>query len=118
MDELRHKARIKLEHKVEYPNPIQVAAGERVSVGREDDEFPGWMWCQASDGRQGWIPVELLFQQGATAAVLQDYSAQELAVRPGDEVEVVDSRREWILVRNESGKQGWIPASCADLKER
>ena len=42
----------------------------------------------------------------------------EITVKPGDEVEVLDSRREWILVRNESGKQGWIPASCADLKER
>ena len=111
--EPQRKVRIKREYKVEYPNPIQVAAGDKVSVGREDDEYPGWKWCHAADGRAGWIPVELLSGEGADAVVTQDYSAQELAVRPGEEVEVEDARPDWLLVRNSQGERGWIPASCA-----
>src|SRR5207248_4803675 len=55
----QRKVRIKIEHRIEYPDPLRVAAGERVNVGHEDAEFPGWKWCKASDGREGWVPVEL-----------------------------------------------------------
>jgi len=113
MAEQKRTVRIKLEYRVEYPNPIQVAAGDSVKVGHEDDEYPGWKWCQATDGRAGWIPVELLSDERADAIVLQDYSAQEFAVKPGEEVEVEDARHDWLLVRNAQGKRGWIPASCA-----
>lgn len=41
------KVRVRVEHTVEYTDPIEIASGERVSVGREDDEFPGWKWCNA-----------------------------------------------------------------------
>jgi uncharacterized protein YgiM (DUF1202 family) len=114
MEEPKRKVRIKLEHRVEYPNPIQVTAGEKVRIGREDDEYPGWKWCQASNGREGWIPVELLSHEGVEVTVLHDYSARELSVQPGDEVEVEDTRHHWLLVRNVRGEQGWIPASHID----
>ncbi|EOI3364802.1 hypothetical protein [Aeromonas hydrophila] len=29
-------------HHTCYPNPIAFRAGERVRIGHEDDEFPGW----------------------------------------------------------------------------
>lgn len=105
------KVRIRREYQIEYPDPIQIAAGERVSVGREDNEFPGWKWCRASNGREGWVPVELLSQGGSEAIVLQDYSARELAVAPGEEVLVEDARHDWLLVCNAKGERGWIPAS-------
>ena len=47
------------------------------------------------------------------ATVLEDYSAQELAVTPGEEVTVDAARHEWLLVRNVRGERGWIPASHA-----
>ena len=104
------KVRIKLEHRIEYPDPIRIEAGERVNVGREDADSPGWKWCKAADGREGWVPVELLSGEGAEATVLQDYSARELEVRPGEEVIVEEARHDWLLVRNGEGKRGWIPA--------
>src|SRR5205807_7642601 len=85
------KVRIKIEHRIEYPDPLRVAAGERVNVGREDAEFPGRKWCKASDGREGWVPAELLSNEG--------------------EVIVEESRHEWLLVRNALGERGWIPAA-------
>jgi SH3-like domain-containing protein len=111
METLKPKARIRLEYKVQYPNPIQVRAGESVQVEREDDDYPGWFWCRAADGREGWMPCELLSRQGAVARALQDYSAKELAVQPGDEVEVEEVRHAWVLVRNAKDERGWIPKS-------
>ena len=112
---LMHKSgrrvRIKLEYKVQYADPLQVVAGETVTVGREDNEFPGWKWCKASDGCEGWIPVEMLSHEKGKTTVLRDYSARELAVQRGDEVVVQDARHGWLLVRNKKGKRGWIPAS-------
>ena len=106
-----HKVRIKLEYRAEYRDPIRVTAGERVSVGREDNEFPGWKWCKASDNREGWVPVELLSNQGGETVVSENYSARELAVQPGEEVMVEQARHDWLLVRNIEGERGWIPAS-------
>ena len=111
MEKPQQPVRISLRYSVEYPNAISVTAGEIVSVGPEDDEFTGWKWCKASDGRQGWVPVELLSNQGGEATILQDYSARELDVSPGEEVTVEDARHEWFLVRNARGERGWIPAS-------
>jgi uncharacterized protein YgiM (DUF1202 family) len=115
MDELRPRLCVHREYRVQYRTPVQVAAGEKVSVGRDDDEYPGWKWCKASNGREGWIPAELLSQEGGEAIVLQEYSAQELAVERGEEVEVEDERHGWLLVRNTRGQLGWIPASHVRL---
>jgi len=114
MPEQGGKVRVRLEYRSEYPDPLQVASRETVRVGREGDEFPGWKWCKAPDGREGWIPVELLSNEGPEATVLQDYSARELAVQPGEEVTVEDARHNWVLVRNARGERGWIPASHID----
>jgi uncharacterized protein YgiM (DUF1202 family) len=115
MDEPRSRFRVHREYRVQYRTPVQVAAGEKVSVGHGDDEYPGWKWCKASNGHGGWIPAELLSQEGDEAIVLQEYSAQELAVERGEEVEVEDERHGWLLVHNARGQLGWIPASHVRL---
>jgi uncharacterized protein YgiM (DUF1202 family) len=103
--------RIKQPYEPQYPDPLRAAAGDKVSVGREDADFPGWKWCTAEDGRQGWVPVELLSGVGAEANLLEDYSARELAVKVGEVVTVEDARHAWLLVRNAGGERGWIPES-------
>lgn len=107
------RVRVTLAYAPQYSRPIQVAAGERVSVGHEDDDFPGWKWCKAADESEGWMPIELLSGDGDVAVVMEDYSSRELAVEPGEEVVVEDSRRDWLLVRNGRGERGWIPPSRA-----
>lgn len=109
------KARITVEYRPQYPNPITVTAGERLQVGLEDREFPGWKWCKAVDGREGWVPIELLSGEGSEATILEDYSARELVGSVGEEVLVESCRHEWLLVRNAKGKRGWIPASHAEV---
>lgn len=41
-------------HHTCYPNPIVFRAGERVRIGHEDDEFPGWVRTFTADGNEGW----------------------------------------------------------------
>jgi SH3-like domain-containing protein len=107
------KARAQRKYEAQYRDPIQVKAGEsvEVEVDREDAAYPGWLWCRARDGRQGWMPVELLSRQRPFAIVLEDYSAKELTVQPGDELEIEKVRHGWALVRNAQGELGWIPQS-------
>ncbi|HMK30084.1 MAG TPA: SH3 domain-containing protein [Terriglobales bacterium] len=109
------KARIITEYQPQYSDPIEVVAGETMLVGDEDKEFPGWRWCRARDGRAGWLPVELILAAEAEFRVLEDYSARELSVKPGEEVTVQEARHGWLLVRNAQGERGWIPSSAAQL---
>jgi uncharacterized protein YgiM (DUF1202 family) len=117
MQPIRPIVRVKRARAIQYSDPLAVAAGEKVIVGREDNEFPGWKWCKASNGREGWIPIELLSDEGAEAIVLSDYSARELAVQAGEEVTIEDMRHGWLLVRNLQGECGWIPASHTEPLE-
>lgn len=118
MEQLPSKRRIIREYRIQYPRPLCVAAGDSLTVGREDDEFPGWKWCKASAGCEGWVPKELLSDPAAKETmILCDYSSRELAVQPGEKVTVEDSRHEWLLVRNRQGQRGWIPACHAEFLE-
>jgi len=105
--------RVRAQYDVQYPNPITIAAGGRVIVGHEDKHWPGWRWCKAADGRESWVPVELLshVKEGEEAAVLEDYSARELSIQAGEEVLVEQARHGWLLVRNARGERGWVPAN-------
>jgi SH3-like domain-containing protein len=105
------QARVVRDYRTEYPDPIGLSTGQRVRVGREDDEFPGWRWCLAADGRQGWVPVELLRTEGDEAVVSEDYEATELDVCEGDRVTVERERRGWLWVSDARGRRGWIPVS-------
>jgi SH3-like domain-containing protein len=111
MDRQNRIAIIRLRYEIEYRNPIQVTAGEIVEVGRPDEDQPGWLWCRATDGREGWMPVEYLSGVRPRATVLRDYSAKELSVEAGDRVEVAEVYHGWALVRNAQGSLGRIPES-------
>lgn len=56
-------------HHTCYPNPIVFRAGERVRIGHEDDEFPGWVRTFTADGNEGWAPLSLLTPISAEEAL-------------------------------------------------
>ena len=101
-------------HRPQYADPIGVSAGETVRVHREDEGYPGWWWCTASDGREGWVPLEVLQGRvvaGARAHLLADYDASDLAVTVGELVSIERETRGWAYVRNSAGRRGWVPAT-------
>lgn len=104
--------RVVRDHTPTYTDPIVVRAGDRLRVGREDDEHPGWAWCTAPDGGEGWTPLAILSREGAEAVADRDYSAAELEVRGGRRVEVLEELSGWLRVRDADGHEGWVPVDC------
>lgn len=95
-----------------YPDPIRGAAGDRLALGRRDDEYPGWVWATDDDGRAGWVPEAWLRVDGVIGILLRDYTAAELPLSPGDVVsgDIVESG--WLWARNANGREGWAPLDC------
>jgi SH3-like domain-containing protein len=96
------------EWKVMYTDPLNVRAGEALIVGEDDPEWPGWRWCTDAHGKEGWVPEAFI---GAGQAIERDYTARELEVRVGDEVEVVYEVAGWVWCEMADGRSGWIPGS-------
>ncbi|WP_327791338.1 SH3 domain-containing protein, partial [Vibrio anguillarum] len=40
-------------HVSEYPNPFYLKRGDKVALGKVDDEFPNWVFITSGDGVQG-----------------------------------------------------------------
>jgi uncharacterized protein YgiM (DUF1202 family) len=104
--------RIAQDYSTQYPNPITVRAGDRVEVGRDDPENPGWRWCTGPDGREGWVPEDLLQPDGTGASMRRDYTARELDVRTGTDVVLGETMHGWVWATAADGRSGWIPLSC------
>jgi len=93
-----------------YPEPIELAAGDTVVVGRRDEEWPDFVWCDASTGRSGWVPAAFLdTPNAAEATAIRAYSARELTVAAGEQVEVLESAAGWSWCRTATSTAGWVP---------
>ena len=96
-----------------YETPIVGAAGDRVKVGRQDEEAPSWHWCEhTSSGLVGWVPETVLnFEAGQSAAVLRCcYSAMELTVVEGQIVTVLEAMDGWSWCDAGNDGAGWVPS--------
>src|SRR5215813_2499276 len=93
----------------QYSNPIEFALGELVELQREDAEYPGWWWCRAPSGKEGWVHESFLERSGNTARGLSAYSARELSVSGGERGRIIHCLGGWVCLRLESGLQGWLP---------
>jgi hypothetical protein len=98
-------------HDASQPESIRLHAGNVVAVGRRDDDWPGWLWCTADDGRESWVPEAFLDQTPHRATALRDYDATEFTVVPGETVTVVEEVAGWSLCRRVTD-QGWVPDDC------
>lgn len=91
-------------HRPEYPDPVRFVKGEPVLVGEPDPENPVWFWCE-SGGRVGWVHQSVI----ADGVAVESYSAVEVGVDVGEEVEVVRRLDGWAIVRKADGSAGWVP---------
>ena len=79
-------------------------------TGRRDEDYPGWIRVTNADGREGWAPEQYLDLGERPALALVAYSARELDTEVGDQLEVIEVLNDWLLVRDDRGECGWIPA--------
>jgi aminoglycoside 6'-N-acetyltransferase I len=101
-----------LAHEPSYDYWIELEPGEEIEVHREDTRFRGWFWCTNGAGKSAWVPKHCFQMVSATKAVCQEwYTSRELSVRPGDLVTPIYSETSWVLARDVTGSEGWIPAA-------
>jgi uncharacterized protein YgiM (DUF1202 family) len=95
-------------HVKSYPEGVQFREGEKVTVGKEDTDTPGWFDCIRKGGQRAWVPRDYLSGTRDQAWITEDYNSAEMTVKEGDEVEPVKTVRGWVLCRR-GGETGWIP---------
>ncbi len=93
-------------------NPFAAPAGEWLTCENRATEWAGWLWCTASSGAAAWVPEEWLQGEGSRRSLVHDYDARELAIRPGEQVSVLETTAQWALVVGGGGERGWVPLSC------
>lgn len=94
-----------------YPDPIRFEIAESLTVGREDPDNPGWFWCHAVSGREGWVHDSFLSARAGEACGVRSYDGRELTVFGGERGIILEDRDGWTLVRLAGGDVGWLPGS-------
>ena len=103
-------------HKSNYPDPIILEKGEKVKLGQKYDgpeDWPNWLYCYKLDSsKEGWVPEQNIRKIGEYGIVKEDYTAKELNVEEGEQVEGKTELNGWIWCRrNKNCEEGWIPKS-------
>ena len=82
--------------------------GTAISKLEESDEYPHWCACMI-DEHETFIP-DIYVVDGV---LTQDYNPTELIVNEAQIVVLIDIVFEWLYVKDENDRRGWIPASKA-----
>ncbi|WP_405108019.1 SH3 domain-containing protein [Paenibacillus sp. FSL K6-1217] len=108
-------------HTSTYPDPIILQKGQEVWYGREDTQFPNWIFCKSvSTNKEGWVPKQILTSPDShdIAKVIEDYSAHELTVTQGEILWGLKHLNDWTYCKTDNNEYGWVPAFClSDLHE-
>jgi hypothetical protein len=104
------KCRVILAHEPVHTDPLLVKAGEVLTVGRNDTQWPAWVWCTNSAGKSGWMPESYIDRTDNRGVARRDYDATELSASIGEEVVVGYEESGWIWCTNHWEQSGWLPA--------
>lgn len=111
-------ARVIKDWRTVYADPLTVHAGERLTLGKRDDEWPGWIWVTTEANKNGWMPGRLIESHGPTGTALADYDARELEVCVGGTLTLHAEESGWHWATASDGRTGWVPASHVELHDR
>lgn len=98
-------ARLTANHRPRYRTPIAISAGEKVTLGIRDVDWPEFIWATDARGRSGWVHQGCLKDDVA----IRNYDARELEANTGDQVRLVELAGGWWWVENQIGEFGWLP---------
>jgi uncharacterized protein YgiM (DUF1202 family) len=102
-------SKVRSPHRSDYPDPLRLKVGQRVTIGDKVSEWPGWLWCTEEAGKSGWVPEAYVRREGDTGWLVVEYDATELSAAEGDQVEVLMQESGWAWCRKSSGDEGWLP---------
>jgi tricorn protease-like protein len=110
MNTSSHKMRVTEARPRDHVRNLSVHAGDMVGVGHRNQQFPEMRWCTPERGHSGWMAVSYFeYTSDNEAIVTRDYDASQLTVFEDEDLEVLDEVGDWLLCRNASGIQGWVP---------
>ena len=110
MDNRPAKVRVIESRPRDHVVTIHIRPGEVVGVGHRNQQYPEFLWCASEDGHQGWVADSYLEMTSEHEAVtLKEYDAAQLTVVEGEVLDVLDRQGAFLLCRNDSGAQGWVP---------
>jgi len=107
-NEEKMKLRVVRPHEASFDYNVVFKTGDKVKVGREDPEMPGWYWCENHMGVWSWIPEEYVDIDGEEGTITTGYDTGELTVEPGEVFEHVAEVKYWTLCRDVVW-EGWTP---------
>lgn len=113
-------ARVRTAHLASYSDPIRVELGDALSLDGREDDWDGhrWLWAVSTDGREGWVPDNLIDEHLRVPVARFGYSAIELTCDVGENVQILCETHGWAWCRNEKGGEGWIPQRCLKKSKR
>jgi hypothetical protein len=111
------KLRVIRPHRSEFPDPITLGEGDRVTVGKKyegSENWTDWYFCSAPGQKGGWVPGQFIERlDRSSGAMLEDYTAKELDVDEGDTLVGLRELNGWIWChRSGNGELGWVPLEC------
>jgi hypothetical protein len=93
-----------------FEHPISFSKGDVVHLGeRSKEQWLGWIFCTAQDGREGWVAEILLEINGEIGTAKRDYDAIELSATLGEMLEGFEIVAGWQWCKNARGEAGWVP---------
>ena len=104
------------DHRPKSGEPLRLLSGDRVTVGRADDEFPEWRLCRVDRSRRGWIHESFIDITAGIGVLRNDYDATELTVNEGDVVTTYHETGRWTWCRDHRGACEWIPSSALEMR--
>ncbi|HHF3214035.1 TPA: hypothetical protein ACPJ12_004698 [Vibrio diabolicus] len=98
-------------HISEYPNPLYLKRGDKVTLGLTDDEFPNWIFITNDAGEQAWAPIQYIEHVVGSqmGIMLQDYDNLEFNTVLGERLSVHFELNSWYRVSRSTGEIGWVP---------
>lgn len=108
------RVRVIAAHRAPDRSAIRVAAGDPVTLGERDRDWPQFVWTVIAGGLGGWVPSVLFDREHGEATALRDYDTHELDADPGEVLHLHHALAGWWWAENERGERGWIPARALD----
>ena len=111
------RARVIAAHRAPDRPSIRVTAGDPVTLGERDSDWPQFVWTTLAQGLGGWIPATLFDREFGEAIAQGDYDTGELATDIGEMLVVHHEQEGWWWAENTRGDTGWIPGRALELIE-
>ena len=98
-------ATLRHDYRPEHRDAIAFAAGDRITLGRPDADWPGYVEATDARGRRGRVPLDRL--DGDLA--VREFDGRQLEGNGGDTVQLLELVGGWWWAENAIGEKGWLP---------